>query len=390
MTAPLPRLTYIGDIPIEASYQSSVLLHRLLQGYPNGLLQIIETRAGDDRAELRLPGVEYHRMPVAEPRLMRGRFGAAYRLWLTATAARRAAEVSRVLAAFAPTAVLTIASGFGWLVAAEVAERHGLPLHVIAHDDWPKPHGVDRILRSWSRAKFARVYRRARSRLCISPFMIDEFEQRYGVRGELLYPMRSSSAVSAAEPRTRVIENDDQIEVAFAGGSGPHVMPGLIALGRALSHRGARIVVLGPFDEAKRDTLRSVSSAFDFRGFADQAQIFAALRQADVLFLPMTFDERAHDNMAVSLPSKLVDYTAAGVPMIIHAPPYAGASRWAALHHPVAAVVSSGDVAALRDAIDALAVDRDRREQLAQGALAAGAECFSNERGRAVFEAALR
>ena len=38
----LPRLLYIGDVPVEASYHGSALLYRLLQTYPPDRLRIIE------------------------------------------------------------------------------------------------------------------------------------------------------------------------------------------------------------------------------------------------------------------------------------------------------------------------------------------------------------
>jgi hypothetical protein len=180
------------------------------------------------------------------------------------------------------------------------------------------------------------------------------------------------------------------LEIAFCGGSGSHVMPGLQALGRAVAGHRVRIVVFGPFDASKRALLASITGAFEFRGFTDHADMLTGLRAADLLFLPMAFDARARDNMTVSLPSKLVDYTAAAVPIVMHAPPYSGAARWADRYQPVAAVVSSEDPNVLGAEIGRLAADRDRRGQLAQRAVAVGAECFSYQRGRAVFEAALQ
>ena len=193
MTGRLPKPLNVGDIPVEASYQSSIQLHRLLSGYPSDALRVLETRAPVSAADRRLPGVAYHSLPIANAGRLRGMFGGVYRLWLTATASQRAAQALSMVADFSPEAILTIGSGFGWLLAAEIAERLGVPLHLIAHDDWPKPAGIDGALIDWSRARFGRAYRQATSRLCVSPFMVDEFARRYGVRGDLLYPVRSAA-----------------------------------------------------------------------------------------------------------------------------------------------------------------------------------------------------
>lgn len=384
VSAPLPRLLYVGDVPIEASYQSSIQLHRLLETYANDVC-IVETRDPASRSDRRLPGARYHALPLSTRTAMRSG-GAMHRLWLTATAAQRAADARQLAADFDAEAVLTIGSGFGWLVAAEIAAQIDVPLHVIAHDDWPKTQD---LFAAWSRSRFARVYRRAQTRFCVSPFMLEEFERRYGVAGTLLYPLQSAGAdarVTDAQP----IADDAPIVIGFCGGSGPHVMPGLRCLARAVTGIRARVVVFGPFDDAKQTGLTALSPAFEFRGFVDHAVMMNALRGCDLLFAPMTFDAGARDNMAVSFPSKLADYTAAGVPILVHAPSYSSAARWAALHDDAAALVTADDPAALREAIVALRGDPPRRQRLAEGARRAGDRCFSLAAGRAIFEGALR
>ena len=47
----LPRLLYLGDVPVEASYHGSALLYRLLQAYPAERLTIIEAGIVRDEAE---------------------------------------------------------------------------------------------------------------------------------------------------------------------------------------------------------------------------------------------------------------------------------------------------------------------------------------------------
>src|SRR5690349_7624428 len=45
-SADLPRLVYIGDVPIESTYHGSILLYRLFEAYPADKLLIIETDLG--------------------------------------------------------------------------------------------------------------------------------------------------------------------------------------------------------------------------------------------------------------------------------------------------------------------------------------------------------
>ena len=82
-----------------------------------------------------------------------------------------------------------MAHGFSWLAASVFAERNKLPLHLIVHDEWPQSAITGRI-KSWMNKRFCKVYRKAASRLCVSPAMVEEYERRYGVRGTVLYPSR--------------------------------------------------------------------------------------------------------------------------------------------------------------------------------------------------------
>src|SRR6202008_1363386 len=114
-----------------------------------------------------------------------------------------------------PEAVMTMVWGYGWGGAAAYAERAGLPLHLIVHDDWGgggarfERRLVDRQLRHW--------YPKAASRLCISPCMMEECRRRYGASGDVLYPSRSANAVVFAKPPDRLSRACEPFTVAFAG-----------------------------------------------------------------------------------------------------------------------------------------------------------------------------
>ena len=68
-----PRLLYIGDVPVEASYHGSALLHRLLSDYPPERLCIVES-ATPSLLSRRLSSVNYHSYPIAKQRWLNTRF----------------------------------------------------------------------------------------------------------------------------------------------------------------------------------------------------------------------------------------------------------------------------------------------------------------------------
>src|SRR4026209_848898 len=81
----LPRLLFLGDVPMESSYHGSALLFRLLQGWPAERLRVVETNLLRSLPERRLPGVQYEELRVGSARLLHTRFARWYGSWLMRT-----------------------------------------------------------------------------------------------------------------------------------------------------------------------------------------------------------------------------------------------------------------------------------------------------------------
>ena len=121
--ATLPRLVYIGDVPVEASYHGSLLLYRLFSGYPKDKLLVVETDFDRSSPPRRLPNVEYRTLRVRLSRLTRSRLSKLYSIWLLASARFRVGKALRAAANFRPEAVISVAHGYHWITAARVAKR---------------------------------------------------------------------------------------------------------------------------------------------------------------------------------------------------------------------------------------------------------------------------
>ena len=52
------------------------------------------------------------------------------------------------------------------------------------------------------------------------------------------------------------------------------------------------------------------------------------LAKADILFLPMSFEPRMKHMVSTSIPSKIAEYLASGVPILAHGPAYCSAVRY--------------------------------------------------------------
>jgi glycosyltransferase involved in cell wall biosynthesis len=368
-------LIYVGDVPVEASYHGSALLHRLLSDYPPGRVIIVET-ATESQTERRLPNINYISRPIGKARWLNTRFHPYAAAWFTHAAQGVGRQISQSLNSFECEGVLTVAHGFGWLAAAQIAIERRVPLHLILHDDWPRVADVAPQFRNWLDERFASVYRQAQSRLCVSPAMGEFYEQRYGAPAEVMYPSREANCPDYDEPPAHLASNDKQFTIAFAGTINSNgYIKALIALQNALKAVNGRLLIFGP--PTPEIGLNNPNTTM--RGLLSATDLIKVLRdEADALFVPMSFDASDRANMEMAFPSKLADYTATGVPLLIYGPGYCSAVAWARENPGVAEVVESETD--LANTIAKLANNPDHRIALGKRALSTGREYFSHAR----------
>ncbi len=387
----LPRLLYLGDVPVESSYHGSALLYRLLQNYPPERLRIVEGNLRCSLPERRLARVPYGFVQVGWSRPLYTRFNR----WATAAysvAARwRAGAVRKTLRGFQPEGVLTVTHEFLWLTAARYAQSAALPLHLICHDDWPNIAQVPPRFRTWLNRQFGTAYYQAASRLCVSPYMAEEYQRRYGVSGTVLYPSRAADAPQFDAPPERLRTNDGPLTVAFAGTiNSPGYSRSLRQLAECLQQTGGRLLLFGPLDEAGAAAAGLARGNVQLRGMVPSTELLNRLRaEADVLFVPQSFAARDRECSALSFPSKLTDCTSVGIPLLIYGPPYCSAVRWARENAGVAVVVDEDDQQHLQTALRAFSASTARRHELGARAQNVGQRFFSNEPVVAAFRRSL-
>jgi glycosyltransferase involved in cell wall biosynthesis len=389
----LPRLLYVGDVPVESTYHGSLLLFRLLESYPHSQLCIVEGGGGafgNSRPDRRLHGVRYESLRVLGARVLRTRFDKWAGAWFSLRATRRASILDNIAYDFQPQLVLTVAHGFVWLAAAEFAKRHDLPLYLIVHDDWPRMGAVPATLSGWLDRRFGAVYRQAKVRFCVSPYMVDAYRQRYATEGHVLYPSRAADSPKFSKPPERLARAITDLTVGFAGSVNANYRQALKRIADALRPNGGKLVIFGPLTKADALQYGLNGENIEVRGLLPSPELVEELREvADVLLLPMSFVAADQSNMATSFPSKLTDYTNAGLPLLIFGPEYCSAVRWARDNPGVAEIVSTDSSEAVQTALRLLANDANYRQRLAATALSVGRRYFSFESVAEIFMTAV-
>ncbi len=378
--ADLPRMLYVGDASIEAGFGGSLLIYRLLQGYQAERLLIFDSSLHPSRPSGRLPGVTYQPIYLGPQRVVRSRYSARFFSLLTLLIEPLILQMSRAMRRFKPAAILTVAHGFEWMLAHRLAVRYGLPLHILIHDDWQATHNLQGISARIAASRFRTAYRQARSRLCISPYMAERYQQHYGSPAQVLYPLRDAATQSANLARR--VDEQGKRPVTFAYAGSVHFSAyadTLTMLACALEAAGGRLVVYSPEYNTLSARAELRKAHVWLRPAVPPNEIGGVLRrEADVLFVPMSFDPIHRLNMEMAFPSKLADYTATGLPLFIFGPPYCSAVRWAQENPGVAAVVSDIDEESMRQVVGRLVTEASYRQQLAHEASRVGDALFAH------------
>lgn len=391
----LPRLAVVCDVPVERSGGGALLLYRLLKGYPADRLCVLTGTIHRGGSHETLPGVAYHDVHYEISRLNRNRLNPFWPAVQSQLIRSRVGEIGRTLRDFAPQAVLAVPHHYTWIAAYDYARRAKLPLHLVVHDDWPsyqtfrQPGFVQDTVRRVLRSTLGRVYRGAASRLCVSPGMIEQCRAWFGVEGTLLYPNRGDDS---PPPRLRVRAGPTGPPVvAFCGNINQDGTTDLLRkMAAVLERLGGRLDLYTMISDSYLAGVGLCTPTVRKLGYFPAAELGDRLGStAHALFLPASFEPRERLDVATLFPSKLADYTAIGLPVLVWGPDHSSAARWVRDNPGAAELVTQPDLDAARSAVLRIHSDPAHAAALATAGIAAGQRCFDLDRAQEIFDSTL-
>jgi hypothetical protein len=308
------RVLFIGAVTLEEASGSHAFCYRLFRNYPADKLRVVASHRFRNQAfpSQRLPGVEYS---ILREYAKGRRYPPIF--WLTTMLEylHAYAVVRSVARSYRPELIVTLCMDYHWYVAHKLARALGLPLILILHDRWE--NNTEAPLRKRLRPRFAEVFARAEHRFCISPTMARLYREGLGIGSDVLYPIAAVDRPLGAASRPA----RDLRKLVFFGNLWQY-LPAFGHLARVLRACGIELVIFcnRPASFFREHGL--TESNLVFKGFvAEHERILAwCSEHADVLYLPLSFAQERAEEVLYSFPSKLADYTALGLPLLIHAP----------------------------------------------------------------------
>lgn len=318
----MPAILYIGQNPAVGTGSPIVVLRHLHRFARDGWKVSVLADYGGDYQTCRAAGWTVHPLchrrwwwPPFRPR-------SASLRWLRLRLLAREA-VARMPAPDVILCYLAAHSGFSAELATHVAQVTGAPLHILVHDDvaaFPAARGREMQLRR----EHENILRGATACWFVSPELAACFPA-VANRQRLLYPMPEGW------DRPAVWREDIAVRprVYYAGHVWPEQLPLLGRIAHAASAADGELVVMARSSPALR-TLSERARVTLQSPFATNREALAHLVSGAAAVLVSYADNV--DEMpwcATSYPSKLVEYSHLGVPIVIVAPPDSAVGNWA-------------------------------------------------------------
>lgn len=373
-----PRVVVISEVIPQTVYAGNILLFRLFNGYPADRLLVVGPRP--ERDATRLPS-NYRSIKQIGARLDRTRLAKVPRT-LDAFGLRRVPlrRVRHLVGDFNADIVLTVAQTLSMYRAAfDYARFARLPLVIIVHDVNDQFEEVFRFAQARRRRLNRSIFRAAEKRLCVSPEMAGYIGDLHGVRCDVLYPNRSEDLRPRPSSDAGRLTEEPSLTLGYAGSLAYGYGRRIAELAPVLEKTGTKLRIFS------RDRLRHASTAISERGFAPAEVTWQHIRaECDALLLPYHSLEYAL-LYRTHFPSKLPEYLALRMPVVIIGPAYATGVVWGRRNPDAAMTLVDPDSRMLEEALAHLRCSATLRINLAEAAYAAGQRDFDPRKIREAF-----
>jgi len=375
------RVLILSDEAPQTGTAGGLLLHRLFAGYPADRLRVLTHHVptmGDP-----LPGVSYRRMRLPWQRFERSRFNRWKRsmraFGLVPHVSSRTMDL--LLEGFEPELVFSVMQHAVYYDAAHrYAQLKGLPLVAAVHDVNEEFERVFPWAVRATRRRDGAFYRYASRRLCISPEMERLCSERYGAPGSVLYPNRDEGLRARPIDGCAELRHPPALTLGFAGNLNFGYGEGILQMLPALRAEGVRLVLYARPPAGAAEPLLDADDCCEFRGFVPSAEAWDGLkRDCDAVWLPYPdLGGQMESLYRHHFPSKLPEYLALGMPVLVTGPAYATGMRWA--RRNLGSELCAGNIADLTGLIHRLAADPSLRRQLAERSLQSGQRDFDPQK----------
>lgn len=328
----------IADYPVGYASGFGETLYNLFKGFPDEKLW--SAHPGHIApAEGKQRGQSVRLASPSRPHWLNNRIAPAYYPLLKAQQFKAAREAVRMLAEVVEKHSirnLLVVPVSPWILSAALALHRRFPkLNLVFYvmDDWQGHHECHELPYSrWRRRLLREAIERANTRFAVSREMAVHYEQAFGKSWAVVHNGVSRVAVTNGSNGHRKPQR-----VLLAGDVNVFRFDAVIAFAEAIeryNQRRAQTIEFNVMGEVAEQHRKSLSSLWAVKLLArrSHAECLAAMKDADLLYLPLAFCKRSARISLYSLPTKLPEYLASGKSVFFHAPKESAVFRVAERH----------------------------------------------------------
>ena len=309
-------------------------------------------------------------------------------------------ELSQWIAEFQPDVVYTILGSIGMMELIEkIVMQNQLPLIVHMMDDWPTAQYRGGVFSLFLRRKMESLLNsllhKSSVRMGICDLMSEEYEKKYGLPFVSFQNTIDAARWGELSPNTKN-GREGEILLLYVGSIFPNAQLESLkeccqaVAGLKQNGWNIRFEIYSPtfLATAFRSELVIDPCISLHEAITDDTTFFAKLRSADVLVLPVNFDQATIRYIKYSMPTKVPAYLLSGTPILVYGPKDVAQVKYA--HHDGwGYVVSSHGVKHVQEGIRELTHNESLRRRLSARARILAQERHDAAKVRYAFQKTL-
>lgn len=252
----------------------------------------------------------------------------------------------------------------------EYCPKARIALYVV--DDWVNTRFAGRCFASlWHRkylADFSKIIGKADIRLSICDYMSEEYFKQFGYHFIPFHnPVNTLAWLNTEGLRQH---SGSCFSVVYVGKINKDTEQNILNLAKVVSslNKGGFEVAFDVYTPSKYRINTSALKGFTIHPAVPNTEIPALLRGYDALFLPLGFSRESRSYTRLSMPTKLTEYLASGVPIIVNAPAEIAVTRYVR-DTETAEICDSDSIDSIKDSVIRLITNTDLRVRLSNNAL---------------------
>lgn len=314
---------------------------------------------------------------------------------------RLSSQLRSWIADFGPSLIYSQLSDLPVMaLVSEILDESALPFALHIMDDWPNSM-YRRGLLAWpvrvhAQRTLESLLNRADARMAIGDAMAAEYLRRYHVPFvpiQNAVEMRKQDSLAALHRSEYPVRRDSQVRVVYTGRIGTANAISLLSVAEVVSEMGTRgnPIRLRVYTSSTEHPAAKRMSRLDFveiRPAVPHSHVPSVLESADVLLMPLDFDEASVQFAGLSMPTKIPEYMASGRPVLTYAPSGSAVAEYAR-HGGWSLLVERPEPSLIRDALCTLIDSQALRDAMGERAKALALERHDATMVRARFAAEL-